>query len=178
MAHYVVTAVGADRPGIVASVTKPFVDLGCNLEDTSASILRGHFALMLIVAAPQGTSAEDLERALAAPAEELGLVITVREIDETHATAVEGERWTVSVYGADKPGIVNRFATLLADKKVNIVDMTTRMTGEPNEPVYTMLLEVALPPGVIADQLDLELQDLAMDLQVECSLHLTEPDVL
>lgn len=178
MAHFVVTAVGEDRPGIVAAVTKAFVDLGCNLEDTSAAILRGYFALILIVAAPSGVSAETVEKSLLPPAKELGLAITVREVDASAASRVEGERWTISVYGADKPGIVNRFTTLLAERKINILDMTTRVTGDPDEPVYTMVLEVALPPQVIADQLEIELQDLAMDLQVESSLQLSEADLL
>ncbi|MBV8303503.1 MAG: amino acid-binding protein, partial [Acidimicrobiia bacterium] len=47
MGHYAVSAVGADRPGIVAAVTRVFVEHGCNLEDTSMTILRGHFAMML-----------------------------------------------------------------------------------------------------------------------------------
>ena len=54
MAHLAVSAIGSDRPGIVAAVTKVLLDQGCNLEDTSMSILRGHFAMMLVVAAPSG----------------------------------------------------------------------------------------------------------------------------
>jgi len=34
MSHVVVTAVGRDRPGIVAAVTRVLVDEGCNLEAT------------------------------------------------------------------------------------------------------------------------------------------------
>src|SRR5438094_166616 len=52
--HFAVSAVGADRPGIVAAVTGAFLEHGCNLEDTSMTILRGHFAMMLVVAAPEG----------------------------------------------------------------------------------------------------------------------------
>ena len=58
MGHYAVSAVGADRPGIVAAVTGVFLENGCNLEDTSMTILRGHFAMMLVVAAPDGLEQE------------------------------------------------------------------------------------------------------------------------
>jgi len=34
------SAIGADRPGIVAAVTGALVDSGCNLEDTTMAILR------------------------------------------------------------------------------------------------------------------------------------------
>ena len=44
-----VTVVGQDRPGIVAAVAEALYDLGCNLEDATSTILRGHFSMMLVV---------------------------------------------------------------------------------------------------------------------------------
>lgn len=177
MAHFMVTTVGVDRPGIVASVTKPLWDLGCNLEDTSSVILRGHFTMMLVVAAPEGISANRIEGSLAEPARLLDLSVTVHPIARTPPAEATGERWTISVYGADKPGIVHRFAQMLSESGVNILDMSTRLTGEP-DPVYTMLLEGVLPAGMMADRLEVDLQGLAMDLGVEVSMHLSEGDLL
>jgi glycine cleavage system transcriptional repressor len=173
-----VSAVGADRPGIVAAVTRAFLDHGCNLEDTSMTILRGHFAMMLVVAAPDDVGQQELERALAEPAADLDLVVAVRAIDEGVPTSPEGESWTVSVYGADKPGIVHRVALLLADEAVNIVDLSTRVIGDPGRPVYAMILEVTLPDGCDAASLQGTLHDLAVELGVECSLHPSEADIL
>jgi len=82
MAHYAVSAVGADRPGIVAAVTGIFLEHGCNLEDTSMTILRGHFAMMLVVAAPDTLQQQALEEALAGPASAFELVVAVRAIDD------------------------------------------------------------------------------------------------
>ncbi len=66
MRQLAVSAIGVDRPGIVAAVTGVLVGHGCNLEDTSMSILRGHFAMTLVVSAPDGTEAPELEGALTA----------------------------------------------------------------------------------------------------------------
>jgi glycine cleavage system transcriptional repressor len=178
VSHYAVSAVGADRPGIVAAVTGVFLDNGCNLEDTSMTILRGHFAMMLVVAAPDGLTQAALESALAGPASDFELVVAVRSIDDTVPTSPEGAAWTVSVYGADRPGIVNRVASLLADEGVNIVDLTTRVIGDADRPVYAMILEVTLPPAAEANALQKRLADLASDLGVECSLHPSEADIL
>ena len=178
MRHYAVSAVGADRPGIVAAVTGAFLDLGCNLEDTSMTILRGHFAMMLVVAAPDGLEQGALEAALAGPAADLELVVAVRAIDDEVPTSPEGEAWTVSVYGSDRPGIVHRVASLLADNGVNIVDLSTRVIGDVDRPVYAMILEVTLPPTADAAGLQTPLADLASDLGVECSLHPSEADIL
>jgi glycine cleavage system transcriptional repressor len=176
--HYAVSAVGADRPGIVAAVTGVFLEHGCNLEDTSMTILRGHFAMMLVVAAPDGLEQAALESALAGPASEFELVVAVRAIDDDVPSSPEGESWTVSVYGADHPGIVHRVASLLADGGVNIVDLSTRIIGDPDRPVYAMILEVTLPRAADAKVVQKRLADLATDLGVECSLHPSEADIL
>lgn len=178
MGHYAVSAVGADRPGIVAAVTGVFLEQGCNLEDTSMTILRGHFAMMLVVAAPDGLGQAVLETALAGPAADFELVVAVRAIDDDVPVSPEGESWTVSVYGADRPGIVHRVASLLAGNAVNIVDLTTRVIGDAARPVYAMILEVTLPAGGDAAALETRLADLAADLGVECSLHPSEADIL
>ena len=178
MSHFAVSAVGADRPGIVAAVTGAFLDLGCNLEDTSMTILRGHFAMMLVVDAPGGVGQQELDRALAGPASDLDLVVAVRAIDEAVHSSPDGEAWTVSVYGADKPGIVHRVASLLADKGVNIVDLSTRVIGDAARPVYAMILEVTLPKTIDPTALEATVHQLAVELGVECSLHPSEADIL
>ncbi len=176
--HYAVSAVGADRPGIVAAVTGTFLDHGCNLEDTSMTILRGHFAMMLVVAAPDGLAQETLESALAEPASAFDLVVAVRAIDDDVPVSPPGDAWTVSVYGSDRPGIVHRVALLLADAGVNIVDLSTRVIGDVARPVYAMILEVTLPKGTDAGDLQQRLGVLAGDLGVECSLHPSDADIL
>jgi glycine cleavage system transcriptional repressor len=178
MPHLAVAAVGADRPGIVAAVTGVLVEAGCNLEDTSMTILGGHFAMMLVVAAPEDVSAPTLEASLADVADELGLVVAARPIGDEAASGVTGTRWGVSVYGADRPGIVHRVAQLLADRSVNIVDLSTRVIGDPERPVYAMLLEVVLPDGLDQRVLEAELAGLRDELGVECHMHRADADIL
>ena len=176
--HFAVSAVGGDRPGIVAAVTGVLVDHGCNLEDTSMSILRGHFAMMLVVAGPAGLEAERLERALADVARRLDLVVAVRAIDDQVPVSPKGEAWSVAVYGSDRPGIVHRVTSLLADAGVNIVDLETRVIGSPDRPVYAMVLEVCVPPGLAGQELEAALGGLARGLGVECPVHPSEADIL
>ena len=176
MPRFAVCAVGADRPGIVAAVTGVLLRAGGNLEDTSMTILGGHFAMMLVVAADAGPG--DLERALAEPADAFDLTVTVRTIEEGVHRSPEGDPWTASIYGADRPGIVHRFAAALAGHDVNIVDLTTRVIGEPDRPVYAMVLDLSVPQGTEAGALQAELAGLARELGVECTLHPVEVDIL
>jgi glycine cleavage system transcriptional repressor len=173
--HLAVSAIGADRPGIVAAVTKVLVDRGCNLEDASMSILRGHFAMMLVVAAPASTDPAELEQALGSATEPFGLVVVVREIDDASLVTVEGEAWTVSLYGADRPGIVHRVSAAVADAGANITDLTTRVIGDVERPVYAMFLDVTAPPGTA---LDAALAGVAAELGVSCTAHRADADIL
>lgn len=180
MSLFALTVLGVDRPGIVAAVSGVLTDEGCNLEDTSMTILRGHFAMMLVVESGRPRAAAELESALGGVATALDLVVAVRPVpDVAHTGLARGDTdWTVAVYGADHPGIVSRVASLLADHSANIVDLSTRIIGEADRPVYAMVLEVTLPASADVDGLTRNLQALASELGVSCSLHPSEADIL
>jgi len=171
-ANAAVWVVGADRPGIVAGVTRELYGLGCNLLDAASTILRGHFAMMLMVEAPPDCDVERIRAALDATTEELGISVTVQPvIDDGHDTTTPTHM--VSVYGADKPGIVFRVAEALAETGGNITDLTSRVIGSHDEPVYALMLEVDLPESARE-----RLGTLASELQVEISVHPLETDLL
>src|ERR1700722_2045571 len=82
MPRFALSALGVDVPGIVAAVSGALGDQGCNLEDSTMTILQGHFAILLVITAPEGTTAADLEAALDASAKQFDLVIAVRPLVE------------------------------------------------------------------------------------------------
>ncbi len=168
-----VSAVGADRPGIVAAIAGVLHEYGGNIEDSSMTILRGHFAMTLIVAADH--PAATLEAALTAAASDL--LLTVREV-APEAEHRRGRPYVVSVYGADHPGIVARVAGLLAERSVNITDLTTRLVGDAVSPLYAMVLDVDLPPGANPAEVEGARRGLAAELDVEATMHAAEPVIL
>ena len=170
-----VSAIGADRPGIVAGLTEALAQQGCNLEDTSMTILRGHFAMTMVVASP--VPAEDLARALEPVGETFGLVVDVREISPVESEVEPGEEYVVSVHGADHPGLVHAFSRLFAERGVNIDDLTTHLVGE-GEPLYVMTFDVTVPNGTDTDALADALRRTADELGVTASLHPADADLL
>ncbi|HEV3463192.1 MAG TPA: ACT domain-containing protein [Actinomycetota bacterium] len=177
MARFALSVFGRDRPGIVAAVTRVLADAGCNLEDTSMTILRGHFAMMLVVSGPEGTTAGDLEARLGPVAGRLDLQVGVRAVtDDVTAAAGGGARYAAAVYGADRPGLVARVSEALAARQVNIIDLQTRVVGEP-DPVYAMHFELEVPPGR-ADRVETDLRSVAHELGVEVSFHPDDADLL
>lgn len=175
--HVAVTAVGVDRPGIVAAITRSLYEHGGNIEDSRSAILGGHFSMMLIVALPEGLDTTALERDLAQATRALDLIVAVRPVAEAPAEHAEGAPYVISVYGADRPGIVARVSETLAAHRVNITDLATRVIeGDP--PVYVMLLEATVPTGADAAAIEADLKALGTDLGVDVSLRPMEADTL
>lgn len=175
--RFAVSVFGRDRPGIVAAVTRVLADAGCNLEDTSMTILRGHFAMMLVVTGPPRLAASELEARLGPVAGRLDLQVSVRAVhDAVTAAAGGGARYAAAVYGADRPGLVARISEALAAHQVNIVDLQTRVVGEP-DPVYAMHFELEVPAGR-ADQVEADLRAAAAVLGVEVSFHPDDAEIL
>lgn len=170
--HYAVTVIGNDRPGIVAGVTRALFETGCNLEDATSTILRGHFSMMLVISSdgPQGT----LEASLAGAADDLGVMITVKPVEEA-ALDFDAPTHMVSVYGADHPGIVFRISEALASAGANVTDLTSRIIGSPEEPVYALMMEVAASDGKGLEDL---LTGIASEIGVDVSVHPIEADLL
>ncbi len=178
MGYVAVSAVGVDRPGIVAGVTGALVGIGANLEDTAMTVLRGRFVMVLVVAVPDEVGVAGVEGALAGPATEVGLTVHVDDLAHVPAGAVVGAEVSVTVYGADRPGIVHRVAAALAARGANIVEVSTRVLGGSGEPVYAMLLDVRLPEDVSVDALDADLAAVSVELGVTCHARLVDADVL
>ena len=179
---WILTASGADRPGIVAGVTKALFALGCNLEDSAMTRLEGEFAIMLVFSAPARATEAHLERALDAIGRRFGLSIHLKPLRQPRSSSRRGPSHLISVYGADRPGIVYRVSDLLARLRVNITDVSTHRTaaarGASVKPLYLLLLEVELPARLHAARLEQRLRGLAKRLGVEVSLRGADTNLL
>ena len=168
-------AVGADRPGIVSAVTGALLELGGNLEEVRAALLRGSFATVLAVAGPDGVGRGEIENALRPVALELGLGLWVGDA-APRPSGASPDRAVVSVYGADHPGIVHAIATSLAGAGANIVDLSSRLVGDP--PIYVLGVEVDLPAGMDAAALRASLAPVAASCGVELAIESEDDEVL
>jgi glycine cleavage system transcriptional repressor len=170
-AELAVTVIGRDRRGIVADVTGVLAGLGANLTDSTMTRLRGHFAMTLICSA--SASAAQVEAALQGLSADGQLLVTVRDVGVDEPAAVSGSPYLVSVYGADRLGIVATVTRVVADAGGNVTDLSTRLAG----PLYLLIAEVDLPDGV-ADELAKRLAEVAEELGVEVTIRPAGADVL
>lgn len=167
-----ITVIGHDRPGIIAETTGVLAELGLNLEDSTMTLLRGHFAMMLICAGPAGSA--EIESALAALTADGALTVSVREVPEQSAQGPVGSSYILTVHGGDRPGIVSAVVAEVARVGGNITDLTTRLAGE----LYLLIAEVDIPSGVDDSALETALSGVAADLGVDVSLRVVESDDL
>lgn len=169
-----ITVIGHDRPGIIADVTGALARAGGNLEDSSMTLLRGHFAMTLVVTT--SSTPPQVEAALAPLAGDpaTGLVVTVREVPPELDGPGGGTPYLLSVHGADRPGIVSAVTRVVADAGGNITDLTTRLGGD----LYLLVAEVDLPTSVDPATVGEALTVAGRALGVEASLRPADTDVL
>jgi len=167
-----VTVIGHDRPGIIADVTAGLAHLGLNLEDSSMTRLRGHFAMTLICAGDR--SAPEVEDALKPITADGSLLVSVREVPPEPDPEATGTLYLLTVHGGDRPGIVSAVTRVLAQARGNITDLTTRLTGE----LYVLVAEVDLPGGVDESALAERLAATGRELGVGVTLRRQDADLL
>ncbi len=142
-----VTVVGADRPGIVARLTRLLFEGGCNLGEASMTRLGGNFTIMLMV---RGVDDETRLTALLTPlTRELGLRVHVDAIEGRLHRHIE-PNVQVAVHGADRPGIVAEVTAALAAAGCNILDLNSDVGGTEQAPLYVMIIDGHAPQGAAA----------------------------
>ena len=166
-----VALIGQDRPGIVATLTGWLLDAGCNLEDVATGILSGHFAIMLVAAAPDDLDADAARAALEALGSSGGFTTAVWEISGD--TATDHPTHVITLYGRDRPGIVHAVASLMAELGINICDMTCRLHHSDGE-LYVVTLEVHVPDGIQQAEVERQVAHAAARLEFDSSLRLIE----
>ena len=103
-------------------------DLGCNLLDSSMTLLRGEFAVILMAQIPDSSSIDELEKQLKQAEDSLKMTVYIRELTDEEINSDDSnlKSYIISVYGADQPGIVSGITQELARLKVNLTDVETK----------------------------------------------------
>ncbi|TYL45216.1 amino acid-binding protein [Nocardioides sp. BGMRC 2183] len=169
---HAVTVLGHDRPGIIAETTAGLAGLGLNIEDSTMTLLRGHFAMMLLCRGSADGS--QIEAALAPLAAGGDLDIAVRPVLDQPAHAGGGDRWVLTVHGGDRPGIVSAVVGHVAALGGNITDLTTRLSGD----LYLLVAELDVPAGVEPGVVEAGIRAAAEQVGVTATVRPVEADEL
>ncbi|HET9552434.1 MAG TPA: ACT domain-containing protein [Anaeromyxobacteraceae bacterium] len=168
MTSLILTLIGPDRPGLVEALAAPVAEHGGNWLESRMAHLAGKFAGVLLVEVPDeraGALVEALGRL-----ERVGLEVVVER--SAPAPAPAGRPFVVDLVGLDRPGLVREISQVLAERGVNIEELTTDRAAAPmsGELLFRSRARVLVPPRTDANELRARLERLAGDLMVQVTL--------
>jgi glycine cleavage system transcriptional repressor len=173
---FALSAIGRDRPGIVADLAELIYECDCNLEDSSMTILGSEFAVLLLLTGEGEGIAERLSAACKRLEWERRLTVFFRPLEAEpipYRASHRATRYALQAAGVDKAGIVAKLSRCLADHRVNIAQMQTQSRPEPESgtPIYTVRMVMDVPgevdPQALRERLDVIARELCIDLAVE-----------
>jgi len=171
--RYIMTAFGKDRPGIVADVTEVLYENGCNLEDTSMSMLSDEFTINLLFSSGNKRIEAILEKECASLEQQKDISAFIRPIKSVQQEIRKKlPLCTIHVEGLDQAGIVYNISRCLSDNQLNIVDLksTVKATPESGTALYLMDIHIQLPESSsinsIGDTLNAVAEEINVDITV------------
>jgi predicted amino acid-binding ACT domain protein len=151
---YVLNVLADDHPGIVAAVTHAITQLSGNIDACSQTVVEGYFTLIMVISLPAPIEPEKLAAEVRSGG--AGFQVQARRFQPAVARKERGpvERFVLTTFGKDKPGIVRHFSEYLAGKDINIIDLYAHREGEDFLIVSQLEIPVALDIALL--QADLE----------------------
>ena len=170
------SAVGGNRPGVVAEITEAIYNAGCNIENSSMTLLGNHFSLMIHLKIKDESILKDLTNRCDKLQQDKDLNIYLFPLEAQEISTSPEDliktKYEISVGGVDREGIVYRTSRLLASLNINILELTTTVDRSKyhSEPYFNMRMIVEVPREVEGEKLRNDLSKLAHDLQETISL--------
>ncbi|NYF17636.1 glycine cleavage system regulatory protein [Microbacterium sp. AK009] len=166
MATLVLTLVGTDRAGLVASVAEVIDAHGGNWEHSELTELAGAFAGVVQVSAPD-EGLDDLRAALNAVPGLVTVSLPGEADGTTHDTPAR--RLSFTVLGNDHPGIVHEISATLGVHGVSIDRMRTetRDAAMAGGRLFEATVSAVVPPTVEVAAVIADLERIAAELQVD-----------
>ena len=162
----VISALGADRPGIVDEISNIIYNHSLNIEDSRMTILGGEFAMLLLVSGEQSSI-----DAIQTQVNEIGQALQMRLMIKltSESTPIENAiPYAVEVTALDHPGIVNNISSFFSQRGINIVNMHTESYSAPHTGTPMFALHMTI--GISADTNIAKLRDAFMQACEELNL--------
>lgn len=168
-AHIVFTFMAPDKPGVLAKVASVVTANEGSWLESRLARLGGQFTGIVRLEVPTGEATE-LKSALRALEDE---AFRISLMDEASSPlSQETQQKTIEVLGVDRPGIVHEVSRTLIKHHINVEDLFSEIRSAPmsGESLFDAEIQVHLPEGLDADQLQDELDAIADELDLDIRL--------
>ncbi|MDY6989006.1 MAG: ACT domain-containing protein [Thermodesulfobacteriota bacterium] len=172
MTKVVISVLGTDRPGIVATASKVLFENSCNIEDVTQTVLQTEFTSIFIVSIPEGLQLDDLLGRLQKGLEPLGLHVMVKLLETTGKpyTPRASQPFVVTTVGPDRLGLVSGITEVIARFGGNITSLRAAFRGGDDPNQNTMIYEVDIPADTDQKAFRQALRQRATELGLDLSL--------
>ncbi len=172
--HYILTAFGHDRFGILSEVTGVLYRHGCDLEDSEMVRLRSEVAVILSFSSSREDIEDVLTREFRRLEVEKGLPAYFRKTSSKPLGVPPAvSRHRIHIEGIDKCGIIYAVSKFLAKNKVNIDYMySSRYSSSLSGTIiYHIELNIEAPQEVLYEKFERGLCQLGDELNVDIQIN-------
>lgn len=171
MKKIVISVLGYDRPGIVATVTRLLFENHCNIEDVSQTILQTEFAGVFIASLPEQLEEQDLLASLQGKLGEMGLSVHLKKMTPPGEwSAPASDPFVITTIGPDRLGLVAGMTEVMFRFRINITNLKAVFRGGEDPLSNIMIYEVDVPVATDQRAFRAALQERAKELDLEVSL--------
>ncbi|WP_133406723.1 glycine cleavage system protein R [Parashewanella tropica] len=167
--YLVLTAMGADRPGIVSRLARLATDCDCDIVDSRMAIFGNEFTMIMMLSG-SWTSIAKIESTIPSLSVELDLLTVVKRTSK-HTLTNFTSRLEVVFSGADQRGTMAAITRFLADKELDLASVKSHAESDEDDK-HTQQIQVIInvPEGISADAVTPEIEQFALKLGLESSI--------
>ncbi len=168
----ILSVLGQDRPGIVATITGVLSRQQCNIENVSQTILQSQFAGIFVVSIPPDLSLETVESGLIEELQALELSVLVKLVQDQDPTSTpdNSEPFIITTEGPDRIGLVAGITEIIAKYGANITNLQAVFKGGDAPGDNIMIYEVDIPLSADQKAFDKDLRQRATELSLDISI--------
>lgn len=169
----IITVIGRDKPGIIASVSETLFKLNCNIENISQTILQSAFAGIYIVSIPNDLQLDSLNKELQSDLGDKHLQVHTKPLEEKEAKKKDqaAEPFIVTTSGPDRKGLVAVISRVIADAEINISNLKAVFEGGDNPERNITIYELEVPANTdhqkLAEKLKSKAAEVNLDLTIQ-----------
>ncbi|QSX35301.1 glycine cleavage system transcriptional repressor [Shewanella avicenniae] len=165
--YLVVTAMGTDRPGLVAKLAKLATDCDCDIVDSRMAGFGNEFTMIMMMSG-SWPAITQLETQLPQLSVELEL-LTVMKRTSKHTPLNYGSRLEVTLQGQDQRGTLRKITEFIADRSLDLGAVRSFATDE-NQNTQHLFLAINIPENVDLEELEQSIATVAGNLNLTCSI--------
>ena len=172
----IITLTAANRIGILAAVTNAMDELGGDLQEVSQTVVQKFFTLILAAEFPDHRELQVIVDHIRDVCRPYAIEVCLKDpLQEQLPEALTdgAETYFATITGYDKPGIMRKISSRLAQEQIDVTDLYALRNKA--DCCFVLMMELAVPPEVDLPSLQ---KDLGRTIDLSATLtHETKFDV-